>query len=98
KKKLHDLDIYDVGEEALKHIINGNAKEAVRLLRNEEKEKGKLTPMKLCYLGMALKDQSLLEQSIEGFINEGCKFYCRLPRKILGEFNKNGIMYIGDAK
>lgn len=98
KKDLHDLDIYDVGEVALKYIINGNEKEAVRLLRNEEKEKGKLTPMKLCYLGMALKDRSLLEQSIEGFINEGCKFYCRLPRKILEEFNKYGIIFMGDAK
>ncbi|MGK3616318.1 AimR family lysis-lysogeny pheromone receptor [Bacillus cereus] len=98
KKDLYDLDIYDVGEVALKHIINGNEKEAVRLLRNVEKEKGKLTPMKLCYLGMALKDRSLLEQSIEGFINEGCKFYCRLPRKILEEFNKYGIIFMGDAK
>ncbi|PDZ06548.1 hypothetical protein CON03_07010 [Bacillus cereus] len=97
-KDLHDLDIYDVGEEALKYIVLGNERRAIELLKNEEKEKGKLSSMKLCYLGMALKDRTLLERSIEGFIGEGCKFYCRLPKKILEEFNKYGIIYMGDAK
>ncbi|MDV6040393.1 AimR family lysis-lysogeny pheromone receptor [Bacillus sp. SM-B1] len=98
QKDLHDLQISDVGEKALYYIVTGNGKEAIRILTQLQKDNDSLSPMKTCYLGIALKSKDLLEKSIEGFINQGCKFYCRFPRKMLVEFNKNGIIYLGDAK
>ncbi|EEL44428.1 hypothetical protein bcere0021_34810 [Bacillus cereus Rock3-42] len=98
QKDMHDLQIFDVGEEALWYIVKGEKEQAVTILRNYEKENGSLSPMKLCYLGMALEDEKLLKKSIELFYSQGCKFYSYLPRKILVNINKNGIIYKGDVK
>ncbi|MED3538919.1 AimR family lysis-lysogeny pheromone receptor [Bacillus toyonensis] len=98
QKDMDDLQIFDVGEEALKYIVTGKKEKAVAILRRHEKECGILSPMKLCYLGAALEDRGLLEKSIELFHSQGCKFYSYLPRKILAEMNKNGTMKVGDAK
>ena len=100
KKDLHDLDIYDIGEEALRHIVNGNEKEAARLLRNEEKEKGNLLSMKLCYLGkMALKKSVIIRTvNREVLLVKDANFIADYLKKILEEFDKYGIIYKGDAK
>lgn len=98
KRDMHSLHIFDEGEWALYYIVTGNKELAIRILRNSEKMKGVLSPMKTCYLGMALGDSNLLEKSIEMFCLRGCRFYSYLPRKMLVEFDKNGIIYMGDAK
>ncbi|UHJ50162.1 AimR family lysis-lysogeny pheromone receptor [Bacillus paranthracis] len=98
QKDMHDLQIFDVGEEALKYIVTDEKEKAVAILRAYEKENGNLSPMKLCYLGMALEDRKLLEKSIELFHSQGCKFYSYLPKNALVDINKNGIIYKGDVK
>ncbi|PFT99984.1 AimR family lysis-lysogeny pheromone receptor [Bacillus thuringiensis] len=98
QKDMYDLQIFDVGEKALLYIVTGEKEKAATILRKYEKENGSLSPMKLCYLGMALEDRKLLEKSIELFYWQGCKFYSYLPRKILVDINKNSIIYKGDAK
>lgn len=97
-KDMHDLQISDEGEWALYYIVTGNRERAIRILRNKERTDGRLSPMKLCYLGWALEDKNILKKSIESFCSQGCKFYSYLPRKILVEMNNNGIIYVGDAK
>ncbi|PFR26875.1 AimR family lysis-lysogeny pheromone receptor, partial [Bacillus cereus] len=67
QKDMYDLQIFDVGEKALLYIVTGEKEKAATILRNYEKENGSLSPMKLCYLGMALEDRKLLEKSIELF-------------------------------
>ncbi|MCW4577103.1 AimR family lysis-lysogeny pheromone receptor [Bacillus paranthracis] len=97
-KDMHDLQIYDEGEWSLYYLVTGNRERAIRILRNRELTDGSLSPMKLCYLGWALEDKEILKKSIELFCSQGCKFYSYLPRKMLVEINKNGIIYTGDAK
>ncbi|PFY43126.1 AimR family lysis-lysogeny pheromone receptor [Bacillus toyonensis] len=97
-KDMHDLQIYDEGEWSLYYIVTGNRERAIRILRNRELTDGSLSPMKLCYLGWALEDKEILKKSIELFCSQGCKFYSYLPRKMLVDINKNGIIYTGDAK
>ncbi|WP_436866594.1 AimR family lysis-lysogeny pheromone receptor [Bacillus fungorum] len=97
-KDMHDLQIYDEGEWSLYYIVTGNRERAIRILRNRELIDGSLSPMKLCYLGWALEDKEILKKSIELFCSQGCKFYSYLPRKMLVDINKNGIIYTGDAK
>ncbi|PGE75624.1 AimR family lysis-lysogeny pheromone receptor [Bacillus toyonensis] len=97
-KDMHDLQIYDEGEWSLYYIVTGNRERAIRILRNKELIDSSLSPMKLCYLGWALEDKETLKKSIELFCSQGCKFYSYLPRKMLVEINKNGIIYTGDAK
>lgn len=98
RRDMNDLQIFDIGEEALRCIVTGEKEKAIIILRRHEKENGILSPMKLCYLGMALEDKKLLEKSIETFHSQGCKFYSYLPRKILEDINKNGIICRGDVK
>lgn len=97
-KDMHDLQIYDEGEWSLYYIVTGNRERAIRILRNRELTDGSLSPMKFCYLGWALEDKEILKKSIELFCSQGCKFYSYLPRKVLVDINKNGIIYTGDAK
>ncbi|PEA02046.1 AimR family lysis-lysogeny pheromone receptor [Bacillus cereus] len=97
-KDMHDLQIYDEGEWALYYIVTGNRERAIRILRNRKLTDGSLSPMKFCYLGWALEDKEILKKSIELFCSQGCKFYSYLPRKMLVDINKNGIIYTGDAK
>ncbi|MDX5960976.1 AimR family lysis-lysogeny pheromone receptor [Bacillus cereus group sp. BfR-BA-00331] len=97
-KEMHDLQIYDEGEWSLYYIVTGNRERAIHILRNKELIDGSLSPMKLCYLGWALEDREILKKSIELFCSQGCKFYSYLPRKMLVDINKNGIIYTGDAK
>ncbi|HDR6243878.1 TPA: hypothetical protein QCU24_001582 [Bacillus cereus] len=97
-KDMHDLQIYDEGEWSLYYIVTGNRERAIRILRNRELTDGSLSPMKFCYLGWALEDKEILKKSIELFCSQGCKFYSYLPRKMLVDINKNGIIYTGDAK
>ncbi|VXC71033.1 conserved hypothetical protein [Bacillus mycoides] len=98
KKGLEDIEIYNVGEEALYQILIGNSDTAVEILRAAEKKDGKLSAMKKCILGYALKDIDLIEESLVAFECAGNRFYCKFPQKMLVEFNKNSIIYTGDAK
>lgn len=97
KQELENIDIYHTAEKAFLEIIKGNFKNAVEILSDLEKKNGMLTPMQYCYLGIAKNDISLIEKSIVLLECAGNRFYCRFPRKIVVEFNRNGIMYEGGA-
>ncbi|BCD32972.1 hypothetical protein BC30102_p523 (plasmid) [Bacillus cereus] len=53
--------------------------------------------MQHCYLGIAKNDITLIEKAIELFECAGNRFYCKFPKKMVVEFNKNGIIYEGGA-
>lgn len=97
-KGLEGIKIYNACEEAFYQVLIGHSEVAVKLLKEAERKDGKLSPMKKCILGYALKDIDLIKESIVDFECAGNRFYSKFPRKILGEFNKNGIIYMGDAK
>ena len=97
KQELRNIDIYHSAEKSFLEIIKGNHKNAVEILSNLEKKNGMLTPMQYCYLGIAKNDISLIEKSIMLLECAGNRFYCRFPKKIVVEFNGNGIMYEGGA-
>jgi len=97
-KGLEEIEIYNVCEEAFYQVLIGHPDVAVKLLKECEREDGKLSPMKKCILGYALKDSKLIEESIVDFECAGNRFYSKLPRKMLVDINKNGIIYMGDAK
>ncbi len=79
-------------------VLIGQSDVAIKLLRECERKDGKLSPMKKCILGYALKNAKLIEESIVDFECAGNRFYSKLPRKMLVDINKNGIIYMGDAK
>lgn len=97
KRELENIDIYHSAEKSFFEIIKGNHKNAVEILSELEKKNGMLTPMQYCYLGIAKNDISLIEKSIVLLECAGNRFYCRFPKKIVVEFNGNGIMYEGGA-
>ncbi|WP_252650600.1 AimR family lysis-lysogeny pheromone receptor, partial [Bacillus pacificus] len=97
KRELENIDIYHSAEKSFLEIIKGNHKNAVEILSELEKKNGMLTPMQYCYLGIAKNDISLIEKSIVLLECAGNRFYCRFPKKIVVEFNGNGIMYEGGA-
>ncbi|MDT3494946.1 AimR family lysis-lysogeny pheromone receptor [Bacillus toyonensis] len=97
-KGLEEIKIYNVCERAFYQVLIGDSDAAVRLLKESERKDGKLSPMKKCILGYALKDFKLIEESIVDFECAGNRFYSKLPRKMLVDFNKNAIIYMGDAK
>jgi hypothetical protein len=97
-KGLEEIEIYNVCEEAFYQVQIGHSDVAIKLLKEAEIKNRKLSPMKKCILGYALKDIKLIEESIVDFECAGNRFYSKLPRKMLVEFNKNGIIYMGDAK
>ncbi|MDX5747210.1 AimR family lysis-lysogeny pheromone receptor [Bacillus cereus group sp. BfR-BA-02570] len=92
KKNLENIKIYHCAEKSLLEIVKGNYINAVNILNDLEKENGYLTPMQYCYLGIAKDDISLIEKSIMLFECEGDRFYCKFPKKIMAEFNKNGMI------
>ncbi|MCU4734226.1 AimR family lysis-lysogeny pheromone receptor [Bacillus cereus] len=98
KKGLDKIEIYNVCEEAFYQVLIGHSDVAVNLLKECERKDGELSPMKKCILGYALKDAKLIEESIVDFECAGNRFYSKLPRKILVDFNEIGIIYKGDAK
>ncbi|MED1612516.1 AimR family lysis-lysogeny pheromone receptor [Bacillus paranthracis] len=95
---LHDIQIFHPAEEAFLAIRRGDFKLAEIILNGLKEKNGYLMPIEYCYLGLAISDVSFIEKSITMFECEGNRFYCKLPRKMLVEFNKNGIIYMGDAK
>ncbi|QWH03967.1 hypothetical protein EXW52_27880 (plasmid) [Bacillus mycoides] len=95
KQELNDVKIYHPAEKSFLEIINGNYENAIEILNDLEKKNGVLTPMQYCYLGIAKNDISLIEKSIVLFECAGNRFYSKLPKKIVVEFNKNGIIYEG---
>ncbi|PFD94635.1 hypothetical protein CN275_00130 [Bacillus anthracis] len=95
---LHDIQIFHPAEEAFLAIRRGDFKLAEIILNGLKEKNGYLMPIEYCYLGLATSDVSFIEKSITMFECEGNRFYCKLPRKMLVEFNKNGIIYMGDAK
>ncbi|MEB8976596.1 AimR family lysis-lysogeny pheromone receptor, partial [Bacillus cereus] len=97
KKELDKIKIFHPAEESLLEIIKGNHKNAVIILNDLEKKNGFLTPMQYCYLGIAKNDITLIEKSIALFECAGNRFYCKFPKKMVVEFNKNGIIYEGGA-
>lgn len=97
KQELKNIEIYHPAEKAFLEIIKGNYKNAVEILNDLEKKNGILSPMQYCYLGIAKNDISLIKKSIELFECAGNRFYSKLPKKIVVEFNKNGIIYEGGA-
>lgn len=97
KRELENIEIYHSAEKSFLEIIKGNHKNAVAILSELEKKNGMLTPMQYCYLGIAKNDISLIEKSIVLLECAGNRFYCRFPKKIVVEFNGNGIMYEGGA-
>ncbi|HFF1840610.1 AimR family lysis-lysogeny pheromone receptor [Bacillus cereus] len=97
-KELEEIEIYNVCEEAFYQVLIGHSDVAVKLLKETERKDGKLSPMKKCILGYALKDIDLLKESLVDFECAGNRFYSKLPRKMLVEFYKIGIIYEGDAE
>lgn len=97
KQELRNIEIYHPAEKAFLEITKGNYEDAVEILNDLEKKNGILTPMQYCYLGIAKNDITLIEKSIELFECAGNRFYCKFPKKIVVEFNKNGIIYKGGA-
>ncbi|MEB4814596.1 hypothetical protein C6352_19810 [Bacillus thuringiensis] len=95
---LNDIQIFHPAEDAFLEIRKGNYKLAEEILNNIKKERGYLVAIEYTYLGLATNDVELLRKSISMFECEGNRFYCKFPRKMLVEFNKNGIIYKGDAK
>ncbi|SEG88380.1 hypothetical protein SAMN04487919_16113 [Bacillus sp. ok061] len=89
--------IYHSAEKSFLGIIKGNYKNAVEILIDLEKKNGMLTPMQYCYLGISKNDISLIEKSIMVLECASNRFYCRLPKKIVVEFDRNGIVYEGGA-
>lgn len=97
KQELENIVIYHSAEKSFLEIIKGNYKNAVEILSDLEKKNGMLTPMQYCYLGIAKNDISLIDKSIVLLECAGNRFYCRFPKKIVVEFNRNGMMYEGGA-
>lgn len=97
KQELRSIEIYHPAEKAFLEVVKGNYEDAVEILNDLEKKNGILTPMQYCYLGAARNDISLIQKSIELFECAGNRFYCKLPKKMVVEFNKNGIIYKGGA-
>ncbi|MGH0488232.1 AimR family lysis-lysogeny pheromone receptor [Bacillus mycoides] len=94
---LDNIIIYHPAEEAFFEIVKGNSQRAIEILIELEKNKGFLTPMQYCYLGIAKNDVTLIENSIIQFECEGNRFYSKFPKKILVKFTKNGTMCEGGA-
>lgn len=97
QQKLDNIIIYHPAEEAFFEIVKGNSQRAIEILIELEKNKGFLTPMQYCYLGIAKNDVTLIENSIMQFECEGNRFYSKFPKKILVKFTKNGTMCEGGA-
>lgn len=95
KQGLDNIKIYNVCEEAFYQVLIGKSDVAIKLLKECEIKDGKLSPMKKCILGYALKDTKLIEESIVDFECEGNRFYSKLPKKMLVKFTKNGTMCEG---
>ena len=96
--ELNGMQIFHPAEEAFLEIRKGNYKLAENILNGIKKERGYLMAIEYCYLGLATNNVRLIEKSISMFECEGNRFYCKFPRKMLVEFNKYGIIYMGDAK
>ncbi|MDA2526102.1 AimR family lysis-lysogeny pheromone receptor [Bacillus cereus] len=97
KQGLENIKIYHPTEEAFLEVIKGNYEKAINLLNNLEKKNKFLSSLQYCILGIAKNDIDLIKKSIASYECAGNRFYCRFPRKILGDFLKNGIIYKGDA-
>ncbi|MFJ1106859.1 AimR family lysis-lysogeny pheromone receptor [Bacillus albus] len=97
QQELDNIIIYHPAEEAFFEIVKGNNQRAIEILIELEKNKGFLTPMQYCYLGIAKNDVTLIENSIMQFECEGNRFYSKFPKKILVKFTKNGTMCEGGA-
>ncbi|HDR7494830.1 TPA: hypothetical protein QCX40_005554 [Bacillus cereus] len=95
KQGLENIKIYNVCEEAFYQVLIGKSDVAIKLLKECEIKDGKLSPMKKCILGYALKNTKLIEESIVDFECEGNRFYSKLPKKMLVKFTKNGTMCEG---
>ncbi|TKH09028.1 hypothetical protein FC694_28590 [Bacillus wiedmannii] len=95
QQELDNIKIYHPAEEAFLEIVKGNSQKAIEILVELERNKGFLTPMQYCYLGIAKNDITLIENSIMQFECEGNRFYSKLPKKLLVKFSKNGTMREG---
>lgn len=95
QQDLDNIKIYHPAEEAFLEIVKGNSQKAIEILVELERNKGFLTPMQYCYLGIAKNDITLIENSIMQFECEGNRFYSKLPKKVLVKFSKNGTMCEG---
>ncbi|ARJ25739.1 AimR family lysis-lysogeny pheromone receptor [Bacillus mycoides] len=95
KQGLDNIKIYNVCEKAFYQALIGKFDVAIKLLKDCEIKDGKLSPMKKCILGYALRDTKLIEESIVDFECEGNRFYSKLPKKMLVKFTKNGTMCEG---
>lgn len=95
QQDLDNIKIYHPAEEAFLEIVKGNSQKAIEILVELERNKGFLTPMQYCYLGIAKNDITLIENSIMQFECEGNRFYSKLPKKMLVKFSKNGTMCEG---
>ncbi|MEC2394225.1 hypothetical protein BK717_28690 [Bacillus thuringiensis serovar malayensis] len=95
QQELDNIIIYHPAEEAFFEIVKGNSQRAIEILIELEKNKGFLTPMQYCYLGIAKNDVTLIENSIMQFECEGNRFYSKFPKKMLVKFTKNGTMCKG---
>ncbi|MGE1126060.1 AimR family lysis-lysogeny pheromone receptor [Bacillus wiedmannii] len=97
KQELDSISIYHPAEEAFLEIIKGKHENAVDILSGIEMKNGFFTPMQYCYLGIAKNDITLIEKSIELYECLGNRFYSKFPKKIVGEFLENGIIYEGGS-
>ncbi|MGE7869291.1 AimR family lysis-lysogeny pheromone receptor [Bacillus paramycoides] len=96
KCDLEDIKVFHPAEGAFLEIRKGNKEKAISILSELKSKNGFLTPIEYCYLGLATNDIELIKKSIELFECGANRFYSKLPKKVLGYFNKNGIMCEGD--
>ncbi|BAR87722.1 prophage helix-turn-helix protein (plasmid) [Bacillus thuringiensis serovar tolworthi] len=97
RQELENIKIYHPAEESFLEIVKGNYQNAIDILKNLEKKNRFLSPMQYCILGIAKNDITLIEKSIALYECVGNRFYSKFPKKIVVEFNKNGIIYEGGA-
>lgn len=97
-KTVNFIEECDRAEQAFNEIIHGDREKAKRLLNELRMKNGKLTAMQTCLLGMACNDIDLINKSIEMYECAGNRFYSKFARIILVDINKNGTIYVGDAR
>ncbi|PFM65442.1 hypothetical protein COJ48_06225 [Bacillus cereus] len=95
RRDLDDIKVFHPAEESFLEIIKGNKDKAIVILSDLERKNGFLAPIEYCYLGLAKNDIKLIKKSIELFECAANRFYSKFPKKILGYYNKNGIICEG---
>ncbi|HEX6593662.1 MAG TPA: AimR family lysis-lysogeny pheromone receptor [Bacillota bacterium] len=85
-KRVDDIETDDPSEQAHIEIAKGNYSKAIKILEQVPLD----SPFKLYYMGLAKRDETLLMQSYNEFINvRSDYFFSRLPLNALKSMNKS---------